>query len=197
MKKFTLIFGAVILGFMLTSCGENKKDGAIKAFNTFFDNETAVLNQIEDAESLLEYYEASDERFTEFYKMLDEKYPIDDNGNFVGLSQEDSDTAMQVYTERNATYEELLLNKGAAFYEPILAEAEDVLFNEIGSLANQYESFEDVPEEVYLPLVEKLAEKYELAEKYFELGNDEQFERFYVLFDIFYGDGDEEGESEE
>ena len=69
MKKVTLLLGALVLGFVLTSC-ENKKDVAVSLFNTFFDEELAQLNKVGDADSWMAYYDAASERFDNFFNTL-------------------------------------------------------------------------------------------------------------------------------
>lgn len=68
MKKVTLLLGAIVLGFMLTSC-ENKKQTAVNLFNTFFDEELATLNKVEDADGWMAYYDAASERFDNFFNI--------------------------------------------------------------------------------------------------------------------------------
>ncbi len=196
MKKVSLLLGALVLGFVLTSC-QNKKDLAVNLFNTFFDEEIASLNQVEDADAFLAYYDAADARFDTFFEKLNQEIPLDENDNIIGLSQEDSDAAMKIYDDRLDAYLEQRDAKGEALYEPFLADAENVLFDEIGALADQYETVEEIPDELFNPLLEKLEAKFDVAEKYVLLSNDEQYDRFLVLSDIFYDDEEEVEETEE
>ena len=166
-------------------------------FNTFFDEEIASLNQVEDADAFLAYYDAADARFDTFFEKLNQEIPLDENDNIIGLSQEDSDAAMKIYDDRLDAYLEQRDAKGEALYEPFLADAENVLFDEIGALADQYETVEEIPDELFNPLLEKLEAKFDVAEKYVLLSNDEQYDRFLVLSDIFYDDEEEVEETEE
>lgn len=194
MKKVTLLLGAIVLGFVLTSC-ENKKDVAVNLFNTFFDEELAQLNKVEDADGWLAYYDEAETRFDNFYSTLNEKVPLDENDNIIGLSQADSDEAMKVYDTRFDDYLAQRDAKGSALYEPFIADLEDA-FGDIVGLFDQYESVEAVPDEVFDPLYDKFMEKFDLADKYFLLSDDDQFDRYLEFYDIVYGD-DEEEESEE
>ena len=63
-------------------------------------------------------------------------------------------------------------------------------------LFDQYESVEAVPDEVFDPLYDKFIEKFDLADQYVLLSDDEQYDRYLVLYDMLYGDEEEE-ESEE
>lgn len=177
MKKVSLLLVALVMGFVLTSC-ENKKDTVIGLFNTFFDEEVAALNQVEDADAFLAYIDASDERFNNFYNMLDEKFPINEDEDFIGFSKEDSDAAMKVYSDRYDAYYAQREAKGSALYEPFIADLENLWDGDITDLLNSYESIEDIPDEVIAEADAKLQEKFDIAQKYVLLSNDEQFDRY-------------------
>ena len=195
MKKVTLLLGAIVLGFMLTSC-ENKKETALKLFNTFFDEELAELNKVEDSDGWLAYYDAASERFDNFFSMLNEKLPLDENDNIIGLSQADSDEALKVYDDRMDDYLAQRDAKGSALYEPYINDLEDS-FVDIMNLFDQYESVEAVPDEVFDPLYDKFMEKFDLADQYVMLSDDDQFDRYMVLYDMLYGEEEEESEESE
>lgn len=194
MKKVTLLLGAIVLGFMLTSC-ENKKETALNLFNTFFDEELAQLNKVEDADGWMAYYDAASERFDNFFNMLNEKLPLDENDNIIGLSQTDSDEAMKVYDDRMDDYLAQRDTKGAALYEPFINDVENS-FDEIVGLFDQYDNPDAIPDEVFDPLYDKFMEKFDLADQYVLLSDDDQFDRYMVLYDMLYGDEEEE-EAEE
>ena len=194
MKKVTLLLGALVLGFVLTSC-ESKKDNAIKMFNTFFDEELAQLNKVEDADSWMAYYDAASERFDNFFSMLNEKVPLDEDGNIIGLNQTDSDAAMKIYDDRMDDYLAQRDAKGAALYEPFISDLEGS-FDDIVNLFDQYESVESVPDEAFDPLYDKFMEKFDLADQYVLLSDDEQYDRYLVLYDMLYGDDEEEATEE-
>ena len=195
MKKVTLLLGAVVLGFMLTSC-ENKKETALNLFNTFFDEELAELNKVEDSDGWLAYYDAASERFDNFFSMLNEKLPLDENDNIIGLSQADSDEALKVYDDRMDDYLAKRDAKGSALYEPYIDDLENS-FMDIMNLLDQYQSASDVPDEVFDPLYDKFMEKFDLADQYVMLSDDDQFDRYMVLYDMLYGEEEEESEESE
>ena len=194
MKKVTLLLGAIVLGFVLTSC-ENKKATAVNLFNTFFDEEISLLNKVEDADGWMAYYDAASERFDNFFNKLNEQMPLNDDGDIIGLNKADSDEAMKVYDDRLDDYLAQRDAKGAALYEPFISELEGS-FEDIMGLFDQYESVEAVPDEVFDPLYDKFIEKFDLADQYVLLSDDEQYDRYLVLYDMLYGDEEEE-ESEE
>ena len=190
MKKVTLLLGAIVLGFMLTSC-ENKKQSAINLFNTFFDEEISILNKVEDADAWMAYYDAASERFDNFFTTLNEQVPLDDDGNIIGLKQADSDEALKVYDDRMDDYLAKRDAKGSALYEPFISDLEGS-FDEIMGLFDQYENVEDIPDEAFDPLYENFVEKFDLADQYVLLSDDEQYDRYLVLYDLLYGDEESE-----
>ena len=190
MKKVTLLLGAIVLGFMLTSC-ENKKETALNLFNTFFDEELAQLNKVEDADGWMAYYDAASERFDNFFNMLNEKLPLDENDNIIGLSQTDSDEAMKVYDDRMDDYLAQRDAKGAALYEPFINDVENS-FDEIVGLFDQYDNPDAIPDEVFDPLYDKFMEKFDLADQYVLLSDDDQFDRYKVLYDLLYSEEETE-----
>jgi hypothetical protein len=195
MKKVTLLLGAIVLGFMLTSC-ENKKQTAVNLFNTFFDEELATLNKVEDADGWMAYYDAASERFDKFFNTLNEQIPLNDDGNIIGMSQADSDEALKIYDDRMDDYLAKRDAKGAALYEPFISDLEGS-FDEILGLFDQYENVEDVPDEQFDPLYDKFMEKFDLADQYVLLSDDDQYDRYLVLYDMLYGDEEAEAEAEE
>lgn len=192
MKKVTLLLGAIVLGFVLTSC-ENKKQTAVNLFNTFFDEELAQLNKVEDADGWMAYYDAASERFDNFFSMLNEKLPLDENDNIIGLKQADSDEALKVYDDRMDDYLAKRDAKGAALYEPFISDLEGS-FDNIMALFDQYEKVEDVPDEAFDPLYDAFMEKFDVADQYVLLSDDEQYDRYMALYDMVYGEEEEETE---
>lgn len=194
MKKVTLLLGAIVLGFVLTSC-ENKKQTAVNLFNTFFDEELAQLNKVEDADGWMAYYDAASERFDNFFSMLNEKLPLDENDNIIGLKQADSDEALKVYDDRMDDYLAKRDAKGAALYEPFISDLEGS-FDNIMALFDQYEKVEDVPDEAFDPLYDAFMEKFDVADQYVLLSDDEQYDRYMALYDMVYGEEEETEETE-
>lgn len=180
-----------MVGLILTSC-ENKKDTAIKLFNNFFDEEVAFLNQVKDADDFLTYYEESDQRFDAFYDMLSEKVPINENDEIIGLKKADSDEAMNVYETRIDDFLALRDAKSEKLYEPFITELEDYWNNKMVPMLDQYETADDIPDDVFYPMYDEFEAIFDNAEKYMRLSSDDQFDRFYEFYDLFYGDEDEE-----
>ena len=189
MKKLSLVLGALVMTFMLSSC-TNKKDAVIKIFNTFFDKEVASLNEVVNADQFLDFLTASEGRFNEFYAMLDKDYPINENDEFIGFSQDESEAAMKVYTDRLEAFEALRDTKGAELFEPIVVKFEDVVNGLVDDLLNERVVDENI--------VDEIQASYNEIDKYFALGSEEQVDRLYEVDDLvntLFGD-DEEAEEE-
>lgn len=192
MKKIALLFGALIMGFMITSCG-NKKAETLNLFNTFFDEEVSLLNKVEDADGWMAYYEAASERFNDFFDMLNKEIPLDENDNIVGLSKTESDEVMNAYDNRMDDYLAKREAKGSALYEPFISDLESS-FNDVLNMLNQYENVEAIPDEQFNPVYDKLVEKFDLADQYVMLSDDSQYDRYLAIYDQLFGD--EEGSEE-
>lgn len=188
MKKLSLVLGALVMTFMLSSC-TNKKDAVIKIFNTFFDKEVASLNEVVNADQFLDFLTASEGRFNEFYAMLDKDYPINENDEFIGFSQDESEAAMKVYTDRLEAFEALRDTKGAELFEPYVTKFEDVVNGLVDDILNERVVDENV--------VDQIQASYDDIDKYFALGSEEQVDRLYEVDDmvnLLFGGDEEEGE---
>lgn len=178
MKKLTLFLGAVVLGFMLVSCG-NKKDQVIKVINDYYDNEIVELNKVDNLNALLEYRDASDERAEALNKVW---FPQDETADdpLKDLSEEELETVYSVIDDRWDELDDLFDTKASGFYEPIISDLE-ASYNELVELVEPYEDAEAVPDELFDPVYEKFLEKYELAMDHRDLANHDQFDRLYVF----------------
>lgn len=176
-----------MIGFAMASCGNNKKDAAIAMFNQFFDSEEALLNEVNDIDAMMDYMDADDTRFMDFYAKLDEKFPLNEDGDLMELTKEESDAAMQVYEDRIDAYSTAKMEKCSAFFEPYLAEAEEAYHH-------MFELFDEGNEAGFTEAAQVFEEKFDVAERYADLTDDEQFERFYEMYNFVYGDDVEEEE---
>ena len=188
MKKTVLVLMTLVAGFLLTSCGNSQKKKAIDMFNNFFDKEEAFLNNVNDADAMLEYYNASDARFTEFFAQLDEKFPINENDELIGFSKQDSDDVLAVYNKRLEQFKPLRATKASELVEPYLSDAENAFVN----LLALYYDDEQPAEDVAIQAAQEFEEKYNLAERYEYLCDEEQLDRFYEMFHFVYGDEEED-----
>lgn len=179
MKKIKYVLGALVLGFLLTSC-ESKKDQVINLFNTFFDEEVAALSKVMDADAFLEYFYADSLRYEKLNDTINKDFPVDSLDRFIGMNQQDSDAAWKVFNDREEDYTNQFNSKGAALYEPYISDAENA-FLEMMNFLDQYERIEDVPEDEFNALYEQFLEKFEAAEKYMPVSDTAQYERFLNL----------------
>ena len=136
MKKLTAFFGAILLGFVLVSCNNNPKEDILKDIDTFFDQEVATLNAIEDADGMVAYLEAYDAKIDEFAQTLDNKYPVNDDNIFVGMSKEEDDAIMAHLDERYDGLWSIINEKGGKMMEPYIVNLETIVENLINDLTN-------------------------------------------------------------
>ena len=196
MKKVSLFLGAIVLGFILTSC-ESKKDQIINMVNTFFDEEVAALNNVKDIDAFLAYFSADSLRYADFYDKLQQEFPYDSTFQFIGMSQKDSYDSWKVFDDRDEDYTDKFVEKRANLYDPYITEAENA-FLKIMDFVDQYENLEDVPEDELNALYDQFLEKFDAAEKYMPVSDDDQYERYRALAEIvYYEEGAEENDSAE
>jgi len=172
MKKVTLILAALVMGFLVSSC-TNKKDEVIKVFNTFFDSEMAALDSIDSPDACLDYYNGYEDRFNEFYAMLDKDFPIDENDEFIGFSKEDSDAAMDVYVTRINEWNEKLNTKCKDYYEPYISKLETLVYNLDEDMENGYEPTDED--------IDNILSAYEDTDKYVDLASSYQYDRYEAI----------------
>ncbi|MBQ3710641.1 MAG: hypothetical protein II887_08055 [Bacteroidales bacterium] len=196
MKKLALTFGAIVLGFVLTSCGDNKKETVMQLFNTFFDEEVTFLNQVTSAADFLEYDQASDQRLEEFYAKMSQDFPMDENGEIINLGKEDNEEVKKALMAREDAYVNLYDAKRTELYEPYIADLENFWNGELDEFFGQFENEKELTDEKIMPMFQKFEEKFHLADEYVPLSNEEQFERYFNIADQVYGD-EEETEAEE
>lgn len=175
-----------MISFVMASCS-NKKEAAITAFNTFFDNEVTALKAVDNADAMLDYLNASDTRFSEFFDKMNKEFPLDENEDIIGLSKDDSDAAMKVYDDRLNAWAELREAKGGVFYEAYIAKLEDLVNGLAEDIINDVEPAADIEDQILAA--------YNDTDKYLELSTDEQYDRYNdidELVQIIYGVEDEE-----
>lgn len=186
MKKFTLILGALVISFIMASCS-NKKDEVIKVFNTFFDNEMAALNSVDNADACLEYTKASDARFVDLYTKLDKEFPITENNEFVNFSKADSEAAMKVYEDRMGQWENLMKSKSETYFEPYIAKLEELVYGLAENIEQEVKPADDIADQILAA--------YENTDKYVTIATEEQYQRYSdvdELVKVIFGLNEEE-----
>ncbi len=192
MKKLSLVLGALVLGFLLTSCGTSTKDKIYKDTDEFFTQKEAEIQTIDNMDDLLAFVSAMNEN-----PELDlvDKY-TDEEGNIIGLTEQDSDELIDMMMERRDAYKVIEEAKCIELTEPLVEDYENI----IASLYEDYEA--DLPEAEE----QKMAEwenLYGMIDHYYDIIPDTLYKRFLDaddVFDFMFGLGDyaeeEEGEEE-
>jgi hypothetical protein len=139
MKKLTFVFGAIILGFMLTSCGEPVKDSIIKEIDNYFTDAEKQLSEINNSEDFLVFANVMSDR-SDLLELLDEKF----GGK--KISDEDNEAVMNYASERATAYNNKEAEKAAEFITPALDDLEAV----VDDLYTQFQSGEGLQDESVL-----------------------------------------------
>lgn len=191
MKKITLFLGAVVLGFMLVSCG-NIKDQAIKELGAYYDNETAEFNKVQNADDFWAYIDAWDSRSSSFFESFNKTYPMDSLMNFVGMSEKDNEELLNFYNECYDKHQKMINLKAFELYEPMLSDAENAR-NDFDAFVDQYDKVEDMPEDQLQAKFDKFCEKFDLASENSGLAQDtKQHDRYYALYQYLFEEGNTE-----
>ena len=98
MKKLAIMFGALVMGFIITSCGNSVKDALIADIDAYFDQALENLEAIDNAEDFLDYAEKmSDGHDIENYLL--EKW--DEN---LKISDADYDAVIEHVKDKSTDY---------------------------------------------------------------------------------------------
>ena len=103
MKKLTLMFGALVMGFMITSCGNSVKDALIADIDAYFDQATAKLEAIDNAEDFLAYAEKMSDG-SDIGTYLMERWDKDMTWEDIKLSEKDRNDILVLVNEKMTAY---------------------------------------------------------------------------------------------
>ena len=120
MKKLTLAIAAIVMGFMMASCGDSVKDQAIKIIDQYFKEAEDQLALIDNVEDFMTYAEIMSDR-SDLLERLDEQ---------VGektISDEDMKAVEDYSFERATAYNKAEAAKAAEFIAPALDNLEAVV----------------------------------------------------------------------
>ena len=120
MKKLALVFGALIMGFMLTSCGESVKDGMINDVDAYFASAEAELAEIDNVEDFLVFAEVMNDR-SDLLDLLEEKY------GEKNISDADMETVENFIYDRATAYNQAESAKCSEFLVPAIERFEAIV----------------------------------------------------------------------
>lgn len=120
MKKLAFAFGALIMGFMLTSCGDNVKESIMKDVDAYFTGAEQVLATIDNAEDFVTFAEAMNDR-DDLIEQLQADY------GEKHISDEDWEVIENYMGERATAYNNAEADKCAEFLSPAIDRFEAIL----------------------------------------------------------------------
>ncbi len=113
MKNLVLMFGAVILGFVMTSCGGSPKDAIIQDVDNYFTQLEQELQGIDNADDFMAFWKVASDK-SDILKLIDEKY-----GNKM-LSEEESEIVKEFIRDRAESYNQAEIQRFAELFTPVL-----------------------------------------------------------------------------
>ena len=120
MKKLAFVLGALIMGFMIISCGDSIKDSITKDVDAYFTQAEQELAAIDNADDFVAFvYEMNDR--SELFDLLKEKYG-DQN-----ISDNDWQYIENFIDSRVTTYNEIEAEACAKFLTPAIDRFEAIL----------------------------------------------------------------------
>ena len=138
MKKITLAIAAIIMGFVMASCGggsEKAKESMIKDADEYFTKAEQTLAQIDNTEDFLMFVESMKDR-SDLLESMKKKY---DNK----ITDEDLDAACDVIYERASVYNKVEAEKAKEFMGPEL----DIIENYVNELYAQFQAGNELDKE--------------------------------------------------
>ena len=167
MKKFTLAIAAVMIAFVMTSCGgESPKEKITKATDEFFTKAEQELQNITNGEDFMaHFYQFEDDKQAFLQNVLADY--LDKDGNIKGISESEGAEIEKYISERATAYNQAESKKAYEFMEPVVAKYEAVInsiyeaieagqpiegladdFEAIESELANYADFDNVPTEL-------------------------------------------------
>ena len=135
MKKLAFIFGALLMGFVMVSCGDSTKDNMIKDVDAYFSQAEQELNAIDNTEDFLAFVEGMNDR-SDLLEILDQKY-----GDKT-VSDDDQKALEDFIYSRATAYNQAESVKCSEFLVPAIDRLE-VIVNKMYPLFQAGEAFDE------------------------------------------------------
>ncbi len=121
MKKITLAIAAIIMGFVMASCGTKvaPTETILKATQEFFDQAKTKLSSIQSAEDFLAFVNNFNKERDDFSQNLFADY-VDEEGNIKGLTEEELDELQSKLSDIATEYNKVEADKAAEFLTPCI-----------------------------------------------------------------------------
>ena len=148
MKKITLAIAAVVIGFVMASCGNSvsPKETILKATEDFFAQAKTNLQVIDNAEDFLAFVDNFAQEKDAFIQDVFADY-MDEEGNLKGFTEEEITDLQTQLGDMASAYNNEEALKAAEFITPLVENYE----NAVNAL---YDAVGNVDEETFHQLVE-------------------------------------------
>ena len=146
MKKLTLAITAVIVGFVMASCGNSTspKETVMKATDEFFTQAEQELNEtVVDAQGFMDFFNVMNLDKSEFLQNVMAPY-MDEEGNVKGFTEEEWEELQNYIYDRATAYNKVEGAKCAEFLTPAIEKYEQA----VEALWTKYQAQEQLDEEI-------------------------------------------------
>ena len=144
MKKLVIVFGALIMGFLVISCGNSSKDVMVADIDAYFEQAHENLAAIDNAEDFLDYAA----------KMSDgsdiEKFLLEKWDNNMKISDKDYNYIVDYAKEKSTDYFLAEKEKGLQLVEPSIARFNDLIINKMYPMYQDHRRFDNQTMEDFL-----------------------------------------------
>ena len=171
MKKLTIILAAVVMGFVMTSCGGSAKDAVMNDVDNYFTEAEQKLAAIDNVDDFIAFAVSMNDR-SDILDLLDKKYGDKE------FSEEDNEAIQSFIYDRATAYNQAEAAKCAEFLTPALERFEKA----VDAL---YYNEADLDEETFAAMYEEMDQAEDAVLKFADCENisDELIERFSAAED--------------
>jgi hypothetical protein len=157
MKKLSLILAAVVMGFIMTSCGGSVKDSIMKDVDNYFTEAETKLAAIDNADDFIAFATSMNDR-SEISNTLEERY----DGK--KISEEDQEAIEAYIYDRATAYNKAEGLKCGEFLTPIM----ERFVNAVEAL---YNNRDELDEETFTAMFKEMDEAEDEVLKFAECEN--------------------------
>lgn len=157
MRRLSLILAAVVMGFIMTSCGSSVKDSIMKDVENYFTQAEQTLASIDNADDFIAFAKSMNDR-SEFMNQLDEQYGDKE------ISAEDEEAIETYIYDRASAYNQAEGLKCGEFLTPIM----ERFVNAVEAL---YNNKEELDEETFTAMFKEMDEAEDEVLKFAECEN--------------------------
>ena len=157
MRRFSFILAAVVMGFIMNSCGGSVKDSVMKDVENYFTQAEQKLAAIDNADDFIAFATSMNDR-SEFMNQLDEQYRDKE------ISAEDEEALQTFIYDRATAYNQAEAMKCGEFLAPIM----ERFVNAVEAL---YNNREELDEETFAAMFKEMDEAEDEVLKFADCEN--------------------------